>query len=298
MKAIVLTGGRGYLGRNIIKRLSTQNFHVISVYSNVESSHLQTQDNESHLNVSCGFDSLTNRLKNYDDVTFLHFTTEYSAGSSGASIERLLQKNILFGIEILSYMLAHGYSKIIVAESYWQFDSASRMRPLIPYSKTKTAFSLICESYQQVGLKPIFLVLNDVYGPKDERQKIVNMAIRAVLQNVELEMTSGKQVLDFVYVDDVVDDVIYALKRFDDLYARKNISRYNITSNNFSSLKDLFMSVDIFFKKSHLFKWGRIEYSTHQIFEPWIPNKNDILDNSAAKLSFNDGINKIMETSC
>lgn len=298
MKVVVITGGRGYLGKNIIKELRSLSIDVISIYSDKVTAANPTLIIDSHINVYKSFDVLLDVLKNYSDVTFLHFTTEYTVGSDRSSVTNLIEKNVLFGLRILDFMTDHGYSKIIVAESYWQFDLRGQFKPFIPYSMTKTAFSMICECYNYVGLKPVYLVLNDVYGPRDERKKLINLAIHAATNGMTLNMTSGEQILDFVYIDDVVDDVIYVVKFFDDIYKENKINRYSVTTRNFTTLKQHFMSVDLFRAKSDLFKWGRIEYRDFQIFNPWIPRETDLINNPRSKLTFNAGVNRILETLC
>ena len=81
----------------------------------------------------------------------------------------------------------------------------SEYRPLNLYAATKQAFSDLLLYYTDVGLvRAVSVVISDTYGPGDNRPKILNIIKRATKTGERVAFSSGEQVYDVIYIDDLV----------------------------------------------------------------------------------------------
>jgi nucleoside-diphosphate-sugar epimerase len=63
------------------------------------------------------------------------------------------------------------------------------------------------------GLETAHLRLFSVYGPGEDPRRLVSSVVRALLAGEPIALTPGAQVRDFVYVDDVAEALVAAVRR-------------------------------------------------------------------------------------
>lgn len=81
------------------------------------------------------------------------------------------------------------------------------------YAASKAAAWAFCSMYAQTKGWPITgAVIYQAYGPGQPDHTFVTAAMKAALAGTDLQMTSGVQQRDWIYVDDVADGFIAALK--------------------------------------------------------------------------------------
>lgn len=78
--------------------------------------------------------------------------------------------------------------------------------PTFLYAAAKGSSTLICKSFARTYKKPVVtLRLFSVYGPLEEPTRLIPTVITNTLRRRPISMTSGKEVRDFIHVDDVID---------------------------------------------------------------------------------------------
>ena len=83
--------------------------------------------------------------------------------------------------------------------------------PANAYAASKTAGWLFGQLYERahqvpvVGVRPF-----QVYGPAEAPGRLIPSVIRAALQGREVQATEGRQVRDFIFVEDVIEGMILA----------------------------------------------------------------------------------------
>ena len=70
------------------------------------------------------------------------------------------------------------------------------------------------------------LRLYQVYGPKQDVNRIIPITITNALSNKKFDCSSGNQFKDFLYIDDLIDILIKILKK------RNTASIINVGSGN------------------------------------------------------------------
>ena len=116
----------------------------------------------------------------------------------------MVDANITFGTRMLEASVKVGCKWFVNAASFWQH--ASDGIPVNLYSAMKEAFQGIAAYYNAAyGLKVTNLELTDTYGENDPRRKLVNLWCNALNGKDLLPMSQGRQEIELVHRDDVVD---------------------------------------------------------------------------------------------
>jgi nucleoside-diphosphate-sugar epimerase len=103
-------------------------------------------------------------------------------------------------------MACTGCRRIIVAGTVWQHFCEGNDAPATLYAAMKDAQARILRYYADAfGFAVGQLFLPDTYGPDDPRRKIFTLLREAALSGEVLAMSPGEQLLDLIYVDDVIE---------------------------------------------------------------------------------------------
>ena len=142
------------------------------------------------------------------DVVY-HLAACYTTAHDIQTIQRLIDSNLTLGTYLLEAMCAVRCRRLVYTTTVTTHRAGAEYQPLTLYAATKQAFSDLVEFYTSTGLlNAAALALSDTYGPGDQRPKVLNLIRQAVLDRTPLDLTSGRQIFDAVYIDDVVHGLI------------------------------------------------------------------------------------------
>ena len=130
-----------------------------------------------------------------------HLASLFLAQHTLEDIERLVQSNLLFGVQIAEAITLQGVTKLINTGTSWQHYENEDYNPVCLYAATKQAFEDMLKFYVEASkLKVITLKLFDTYGPDDSRPKLFTLLRKVAQEQTELAMSPGEQLIDLVYM--------------------------------------------------------------------------------------------------
>jgi nucleoside-diphosphate-sugar epimerase len=126
--------------------------------------------------------------------------------------------NALAPAYVARALAAHGGARLVTAGSsseYGTVDGAmDEARPCVPddpYGVAKLAGAQLARvAARGTDLQTAHLRLFSVYGPGEDRRRLVPSVVASLLAGRPLELTPGEQVRDFVHVEDVADALLRA----------------------------------------------------------------------------------------
>lgn len=134
-----------------------------------------------------------------------HLAAYYTGGRSPEQLTNLLNANIVLGAHLLEAMAEHKIPALVWASTVMAHYLGEPYCPLNLYAATKQAFSDLLAYYTDAGLlRAVTLVLSDTYGPGDHRPKILNLIRNAAETGEKIDLSTGTQDYDVVYIDDVI----------------------------------------------------------------------------------------------
>ena len=216
MKKILITGATGFLGRNILNRLVSQDNFIYVVFKPYSSNILKISKKENLKIIECDikdYNKLNNIINDNIDVIY-HFAWDGTQGIKRANINIQLN-NIQACINIFNFAKENNCKKIIFPASIMEYEINDLMyndvfiniNSLYSISKLSADYMLrtLCLNN---GISFIRCLISNVYGVGEVSERFINKTIRKMLNNEPLSFTSGEQMYDFIYIDDAVNLII------------------------------------------------------------------------------------------
>lgn len=253
-KQVLITGGLGFIGSNLARRLCSLGAHVTLVDSlipayggnlfnihdikdNVYCNISDVRDPHSMAYLVKGQDYLFNlagQTSHMDSMTDPHTDLDINATSQLSILEACRKNNP--DVKLIFASTRQLYGK----PDYLPVDEKHPIRPVDVNGINKLAGEWYHLLYNNVyGIRACALRLTNTYGPamrvKDARQTFLGIWVRLLLEGKSIKVFGdGKQLRDFNYVDDCVDALLLAGIR-----EESNGKVYNLGNSEIIGLKDL-----------------------------------------------------------
>ena len=151
----------------------------------------------------------------------------------------------------------------------WQHYEDRDYNPICLYSATKQAFQDILKYYTEATeLRVLTLKLFHTYGPNDRRNKLFCQLRNAIKENTILNMTPGEQLIDIVYIDDVIKAYKIASDRLEEKKGLK-MEEFIVSSGKHISLKKLVRTYYGIMNEDEKINWGGNKYRPREEMKPY-----------------------------
>ncbi len=207
MKSVLITGITGYIGSRLAFALLPEHTVYGLVREPLNTTYLSKRllEKVTLFPYNGTAESVQAALKNSCPDLVCHLAAHYTGGRAMEDVQRLVQSNLAFGAELLTAMSDAGCRQLVYATTVTTHSAGDGYLPLSFYAATKQAFSELVEFYTSAGLmNAVAIVLADTYGPGDHRPKVLNLIRQAALDGTPVDLTSGTQIFDVTYIDDVI----------------------------------------------------------------------------------------------
>lgn len=273
----LITGGCGFIGTNLIKKLLQETRHSVRVYDNLSTSSI------NDLSEICGISNIQKNIEDYDQWVPL------SADSCQIIIDDIRNKNALLratkGADVIVHLAANtgvpqsiqdpvldcevningtlnllecaksnNVQKFIFASSGAPLGGAlppicetTLPAPLSPYGVSKLSGESYCSVYHNLfNISTVALRFGNVYGPGSQnKSSVVAKFIKQILAGQEIEIYgAGNQTRDYIFIDDLIDALILSA------YSEKSGGEiFQIATNKETSLIELTQALSLAFEK-------------------------------------------------
>lgn len=245
---ILVTGGAGFIGRNLVDFLLENN--KVKIYDNLSSS--TRSDIESLIKKGAEFtqsdildvDSLKNASNGYDMI--IHLAAKSGVVDSILNPEDTYNVNVKGTENVMKCCAENKIKKIIFASSASVYadsknplNEKSETNPQSPYGKSKLEAESIIKNYsQKFNISSICLRMFNVYGRGQNINfvGVISKFISDISNDKSIHINGdGKQTRDFVSIHDVIDAFDCAIKNINE----KRGTVYNIGSGKSISINEL-----------------------------------------------------------
>ena len=208
-KTILVTGGAGFIGSHLCRRLQEQGHRVISIDNYFAG---------SPENCAEGVECRTGHTKDIETLVPETPDIIYHLGEYARVEQSLLEPEIVQDLNVVGTRGVLEFwrkrrCKLVYAGSSTKFGDGGRAREMTPYASTKAANTeLVKKIGDAEGLSYAITYFYNVYG-SGERAGIYGTVIEAYkqmyLHGAPLAVTSpGTQVRNFTHVSDIIDALI------------------------------------------------------------------------------------------
>ncbi|WP_371504478.1 NAD-dependent epimerase/dehydratase family protein [Nitrosopumilus adriaticus] len=284
MKNIVILGASGFLGTSLLKKLNQKKFKIkILNHSKKPHSKFDTVKG-SVLSKS----SLENLISDNDIVVNL-------TGQFDGNFENFFKVNLIGNTNILNIIKTKKNVKIIqissidvYGENLKLFKETDQPIPKSIYGTTKFLTEQLYEKFaNDNNLDITILRCSNLYGPNKKNGIITNL-IKTSKNSEPLLLThNGKQIRDFLFVDDAADGIINAIRFF-----KPGFQIFNISSGQKFTILDVINEI----QKNNIKLNYKFTSMKPDEFSVCADNKKSKqLLNFTPKISFQKGIRKTIE---
>ena len=251
MQKIIVTGGLGFIGSNLIELLLKNNYYVINIDKVSYSSNyynVKEFDNNNYKFIKCDINNrikIRKILKKYHPSGIFNLAAETHVDRSIDNPKDFIKSNILGVYNLLEEFkifskknkktkLIHVstdevYGDVLTGRSSENYP----YKPSSPYAASKASSDHLVYSYAKTyNIPAIITNCSNNYGPKQHPEKLIPKLIYNILNNKKLPIYGkGKNSREWIYVVDHCEALIKIYR-----YG-KNGEFYNIGSNkNFKNI--------------------------------------------------------------
>jgi UDP-glucose 4-epimerase len=238
----LITGGCGFIGTSLIKRLLEKNPHVkIRVLDNLS---VGTRDDLAEV---CDYTDISSHeindsrraakqveliagdIKNYQTCLqcasgvdiLIHLAANTGVAPSVDDPRSDMESNVIGTFNLLEAARLNGVDKFIFASSGAPIGEVEPpitetkpARPVSPYGASKLAGEGYCSAYfRTFGVKTVSLRFGNVYGPRSKnKNSVVAKFLKKALSGDAIEIYGdGQQTRDFIYIDDLIQAIELAV---------------------------------------------------------------------------------------
>jgi len=252
MKKIIVTGGLGFIGSNLIDLLLKKKYYVINIDKvTYSSNYYNTNEFKNHKNyklIKCdiGSDRIKSVFLKYKPSCIFNLAAETHVDRSIDDPKNFIQSNIVSVYKLLENFKEYSeknkktclihvstdevYGDILKGRS----SEAYPYKPSSPYAASKASSDHLVYSYVRTYRIPAMITnCSNNYGPKQHPEKLIPKLIYNILNNKKLPIYgNGKNSREWIYVKDHCEALLKVFQK------GKIGEFYNIGSNfNFNNIQ-------------------------------------------------------------
>ncbi len=292
-QSVLISGATGFIGSHLARRLVQEKTWDVGIITRPSSDLSCIKDIRNQVSVH-PYDGTVSSLQcamesRAPDLVF-HLASRFISRHKPQDIQEIFESNILFGSHLAEAMACSECKQLVNTGTSWEHYQNQSYSPVNLYAATKQAFEAVLQYYVEAQqLRVVTLKLFDTYGPGDPRQKLFSVFHRAEETQQPIAMTAGEQLIDLVYLDDVLDAFCAAAECVAEMPFQKHL-RYTVSSEMPLSLRDLASTYEQVLGCKLNIDWGKRTYSPREVLQTW--NTGVPVPGWAAKVGLFEGIDR------
>jgi len=224
MKKVIVTGGLGFIGSNLIKILNQKKFFIINIdkvsyASNKKNIPANIKNYKFYKENINNKHFIINILKKYQPSLIFNLAAETHVDKSIDGPKNFINSNILGVFNLLEAIRTHKKKikliHISTDEVYGDINKLSSKEndaynPSSPYSASKASGDLLIKSYiRTYNLPAVITNCCNNYGPNQYPEKLIPTIIYKIIRNETIPIYgNGKNVREWIHVNDHCEALI------------------------------------------------------------------------------------------
>ena len=256
---LLITGGAGFIGSNLVEALLAQG-HQVTIFDDfndyydpaIKRANIASFEKDIHVVNADIRDAVTVErtfaANKFDTV--VHLAARAGVRPSISDPKLYFTTNIDGTFNLLDACRYHGVNHFVLASSSSVYGVNKKVpfaetdlieRTISPYAATKLACEQICSNYANLfNIRCACLRFFTVYGPRQRPDLAIAKFTKKILQGEPIDRYGdGSTERDYTYVDDIVDGIISAIA-----YDQKEFDTFNLGGSATTSLSELISSLE------------------------------------------------------
>lgn len=263
MRHVLVTGGAGFIGSNLIDRLLQQNDTFVTSLDNFDGVHSRLCK-EHNISRFINFNNYrfiegdicsSNDLEKIKNVSvIIHLAGKAGVRNSFNNEGSYYNSNVIGTENLLEYAKRNHIKQFIYASSssvyglnqHMPWNEEEELLPTSPYAKTKMYGEHLGRDYSaRFGIRFISLRLFSVYGPSQRTDLVISQFVNRISNQLPIFVYGdGSSKRDYTHVEDIVNGMMAAVDYKQSLY-----EEINLASNRAIELRNVIGLIEILCRK-------------------------------------------------
>jgi nucleoside-diphosphate-sugar epimerase len=256
MKIVLVTGATGFIGHHCLEPLKARGYEVHAVSSKpMKSDANGVHWHQADLLQPGAAKALLAEVK---PTHLLHLAWFVVPGKLITAPENFAW--VRASMELVQEFAAQGGKRVTVCGSGYEYDwnygyCSEKLTPAVPntvYGSCKQALNLLVQSFaSQNALNAAWGRVFFLYGPNEHPQRLVSSVILSLLKGDPAKTSHGKQIRDYMHVQDVADGMVALLDS-------EVTGSVNVSSGQATTLREIVLTIGRLVGKPELVQLGAI----------------------------------------
>ncbi|MHA1343900.1 MAG: SDR family NAD(P)-dependent oxidoreductase [Promethearchaeota archaeon] len=306
---ILVTGGSGFIGSNLIKRLLKEGYKVVCFDNfndyydpEIKRKNISPFLKEKRFNLIEADirdrDSLREIFEEYHFDKVIHLAAQAGVRPSLENPNLYVDVNINGTLNLLELSKEYKIKNFIFGSSSSvygatkeiPFFEGGELKPISPYGVSKRAGELLCSTYNHLyNLPVIVLRFFTVYGQRQRPDMAIYKFTKLIDENKDIQLYGdGKSQRDYTFISDIVEGIISALNK-----------DFNFQIFNLGNSKTIPLSYLVSLIEGNLNKKAKIRFLPEQPGDPSITfadiSKSKRMLNYNPQVKIEEGIKRFVK---
>lgn len=260
----MVTGATGFIGGHLVRSLLREGWEVAVLARSSSRVEEELRRRCEILLADVEQQELVRQVARFAPDTCFHLATHFVGVHGPEDVGPLVTANVELGTRLADALSACGNVAFVNTGTVWQHHDGRPYGPSSLYAATKQAFADVLQFFAEcTSLAAVTVELPDTYGPGDERVKLLQLLERAHRTGRPLQLSPGRQMVDFVHVDDVVRALVQAVPLAGPGAPSYPIGGRPVTVRDFVGLVGEVLGSDV------PVEWGARDYRPREMMHPW-----------------------------
>ena len=252
MKKIFITGGAGFIGSAIVRKLINNGYEVI-VYDNLSYGKKHFLPKSDSLIFIEGDINETDRLKklmiDFDPFSVYHLAAIHFIPDCNSNPSRALKVNTIGTESVLNACNNNGIKQIIVASTaavypindFPNIEDKTPAKPIDIYGYSKLFSEMLLKKFQnETGIQSIALRLFNAVGPRETNPHVIPHIFLSAKDTDLIPLGNLEPRRDYIHVDDIASAFLKVTRNRNDVNA---FDIFNVGSGKEYSVVDLIIMI-------------------------------------------------------
>lgn len=208
-RSVLVTGGAGFLGRHLVRRLAEDGARVEATWFN----HPPAAELPAAIRwqqADCRDLDTVRRLfdRTRPEIVY-HLCGAPDAARDIALVHALVASDLMPTLNVLVAAAERNMTRLIITASLEEPEPGEA--PTSPYAAVKVCNAAYARMFHRLHRLPVVILRPYMtYGPGQAENKVVPHLVRHLLAGQPPELGDGERGVDWIYIDDVIDGFIAA----------------------------------------------------------------------------------------
>lgn len=234
---IFVTGGTGFIGKQVVNKLAENKKNEILILSRSEkASEVLPENVKIIIGDLSNINQWSDNIKQFKPDVAFHLAWEGIPDHGHAAS----YKNLTYGLNLFLLLKDIQCKKVICSGSCWEYgqkigelDENKPVIPTDPFTAAKVAIHLMGKDiFKNTDAKFIWTRFFYVYGPGQRAASLIPHIVKSIGEGKKPEIRTPNSRNDFVYVKDVADAL-------NEIMLKGNSGVYNIGYGSSTSIKEI-----------------------------------------------------------